>query len=57
MKMDTDKDNMVRSILWTDARSQIDYQLYSEFLSFDTTFSMNMYNMPFAPFIGINGQG
>jgi hypothetical protein len=35
----------------------MDYELYREFISFDTTFSMNKYNMPFAPFIGINGQG
>jgi hypothetical protein len=57
MKMDTDEDNTVQSILWTDARSKMDYSLYGDFLSFDTTFSTNKYNMPFAPFIGINGQG
>ncbi|KAM0869310.1 hypothetical protein ACQ4PT_040753 [Festuca glaucescens] len=57
MKMDTDEDNTVQSILWTNARSKMDYALYGDFLSFDTTFSTNKYNMPFAPFIGINGQG
>jgi hypothetical protein len=57
LKMDTDSNNTVKSILWTDTRSIMDYQLYSEFLSFDTTFSTNKYNMPFVPFISINGQG
>ena len=47
----------MRSILSTDARSIMDYQLYGDFISFDSTFSTNKYNMLFAPFVGINGQG
>uniref|UniRef100_A0A0A8YT92 MULE transposase domain-containing protein n=1 Tax=Arundo donax TaxID=35708 RepID=A0A0A8YT92_ARUDO len=47
---------MVRSIFWTDARSQLDYSLFGDFISFDTTYSTNKYNMPFAPLIGINGH-
>ncbi|KAL6623021.1 hypothetical protein ACP70R_032900 [Stipagrostis hirtigluma subsp. patula] len=55
--MKTDKDNTVQSIFWTDARSRMDYELYGDFVSFDTTFSTNRYNMPFAPIVGINGNG
>uniref|UniRef100_A0A0A9TLJ5 MULE transposase domain-containing protein n=1 Tax=Arundo donax TaxID=35708 RepID=A0A0A9TLJ5_ARUDO len=55
--MRTDEDNTVRSIFWTDTRSRLDYALYGDFVSFDTTFSTNKYNMPFAPIVGINGHG
>ncbi|KAJ1261643.1 hypothetical protein BS78_09G046300 [Paspalum vaginatum] len=40
-----DDDNTVRSIFWTDARAKLDYEL------------ANMYNLPFAPIVGINGYG
>jgi len=55
--MRTDDDNTVRSIFWTDASSRLNYKLYGDFISFDTTFSTNKYNMPFAPLVGINGHG
>ena len=51
-----DEENIVRSIFWTDARGRMDYDLYGDFISFDTTFSTNRYNMPFAPIVGINGH-
>ena len=52
-----DEENIVRSIFWTDARGRMNYDLYGDFISFDTTFSTNRYNMPFAPIVGINGHG
>jgi hypothetical protein len=56
-KMDVDGEGVVRSIFWTDARSRLDYRIYGEIICFDTTYSTNRYNMPFAPIIGINGHG
>ncbi|KAL6653060.1 hypothetical protein ACP70R_011985 [Stipagrostis hirtigluma subsp. patula] len=53
----TDEYNTVRSIFWTDARARLDYALYGDFISFDTTYSTTECNMPFAPLIGINGHG
>jgi hypothetical protein len=55
--MQVDGAGAVRSIFWTDSRSRLDYQLYGDIISFDTTYSTNRYNMPFAPIIGINGLG
>jgi hypothetical protein len=55
-KMDVDGEGAVRSIFWTDARSRMDYKLYGDIICFDTTYSTNKYNMPFAPIIGINGN-
>ena len=54
--MRVDEENRVKSIFWTDARGKMDYELYGDFISFDTTFSTNKYNMPFAPIVGINGH-
>jgi hypothetical protein len=55
--MEVDSVAAVRSIFWTDARSRLDHKLYGDIISFDTTYSMNRYNMPFAPIIRINGHG
>ena len=55
--MPIDEDNTVRSLFWTDAESRLNYALYGDFVSFDTTFSTNKYNMPFSPIVGINGNG
>ena len=56
-KMQVDSEGSVRSIFWTDGRSRLDYKLFGEIICFDTTYSTNKYNMPFAPIIGINGHG
>jgi hypothetical protein len=56
-KMDVDAQGVVHSIFWTDARSRLDYRIFGEIICFDTTYSTNKYNMPFAPIIGINGHG
>lgn len=55
--MSTDDANTVKSVFWTDLASRINYKLYGDFISFDTTFSTNKYNMPFAPIVDINGHG
>uniref|UniRef100_A0ACD5Z551 Uncharacterized protein n=1 Tax=Avena sativa TaxID=4498 RepID=A0ACD5Z551_AVESA len=55
--MQKDGDNIVRSIFWTDARSRMDYEIFGDFISFDTTCSTNRHNMPFTPIIGINNYG
>jgi hypothetical protein len=53
----TDGDNIVRSILWTDGRSRMDYEIFGDFLSFDTTYTTEWHNMSFAPIIGIDNHG
>ncbi|KAM0824835.1 hypothetical protein ACQ4PT_069944 [Festuca glaucescens] len=52
-----DDTNAVCSIFWTDAMCRMNYELYGEYVSFDTTFQTNVYNMPFAPIIGVNNHG
>jgi hypothetical protein len=55
--MEVDGGETVRSIFWTDAKSRMDFKLFGELICFDTKYSTNKYNMPFAPIIGINGHG
>ncbi|XBH81569.1 hypothetical protein VPH35_107109 [Triticum aestivum] len=52
-----DEDGTLRSIFWTDARSRMDYEIFGDFVSFDTTFSTNRHNMPFVPITGMNSRG
>ncbi|XP_021854013.1 protein FAR1-RELATED SEQUENCE 5-like [Spinacia oleracea] len=42
---------------WSDARSRESYKYFGDVITFDTTFSVNRFRMPFAPFIGINHHG
>ncbi|KAG2628032.1 hypothetical protein PVAP13_3KG267749 [Panicum virgatum] len=41
----------VENLFWVDGAAMITYELYSDCLSFDTTYLTNAYNMPCAPFI------
>jgi hypothetical protein len=53
-----DSENHVEKILWVDSVARKAYAYaYLDCVSFDTTFCTNRFNMPFAPFIGINKHG
>jgi 3-methyladenine DNA glycosylase AlkC len=56
-KIHLDHVNKVDCIFWIDDPARDAYKNYSDCVSFGTTFMTNMYNMPFAPFIGINRYG
>jgi len=55
--INTDNSNTVRSVFWTDALARLNYALYGDFISFDTSYTTTENNMLFAPLIGINGHG
>lgn len=52
-----DDDNGVENIFWVDGAARDVYKLYHDCISFDTIFMTNQYNIPCAPFIGINRYG
>jgi hypothetical protein len=52
-----DDDNKVENFFWVDGAARDVYKVYHDCISFDTTFVTNQYNMPCAPFIGINRYG
>ncbi|XP_010914594.1 protein FAR1-RELATED SEQUENCE 5-like [Elaeis guineensis] len=41
---------------WADAQSVIDYAYFGDAVTFDTTYRASGYDIPFAPFIGINNH-
>ncbi|CAM0943016.1 unnamed protein product [Alopecurus aequalis] len=57
-KVKKDEENRVEHIFWVDSAARKAYgEAYHDCMSFDTTFMTNHFNMPFAPFIGINRHG
>ncbi|XP_062099958.1 protein FAR1-RELATED SEQUENCE 3-like [Humulus lupulus] len=42
---------------WADERSRAIYDEFGDVVSFDTTYLTNKYDMPFAPFVGVNHHG
>jgi len=54
IEIDMDKQNRIRNIFWADARSRAAWQYFGDVASFDTTYLTNKYDMPFAPFLGVN---
>ncbi|GMP48892.1 hypothetical protein CsSME_00016081 [Camellia sinensis var. sinensis] len=55
--IDFDEDCRIRNLFWADARSRATYEAFGDVVSFDTTYLTNKYDMPFAPFIGVNHHG
>lgn len=49
-----DEEDRLSSVFWVDTRSRIAYNCFSDVVCFDTTYQVNQYKMPFAPFIGVN---
>jgi hypothetical protein len=53
--VDPDEDEgRIMNIFWTDGQAIMDYSVFGDAISFDTTFSTNKFQMPFAPIIGVN---
>ena len=55
--MDFDDDGRLKNVFWTDARSRAAYEDFGNVVTFDTTYLTNKYEMPFAPFVGVNHHG
>ena len=57
-KCKTDAEGRTENLFWVDGAARKAYaEAYHDCVSFDATYLTNMYNMPFAPFIGINRHG
>ncbi|XP_068466498.1 protein FAR-RED IMPAIRED RESPONSE 1-like [Phaseolus vulgaris] len=56
-EIDIDDENHIRNVLWADARSRTACEHFGDIVSFDTTYLTNKYDMPFAPFVGVNHHG
>ncbi|XP_062021084.1 protein FAR1-RELATED SEQUENCE 5-like [Rosa rugosa] len=52
--MQLDSDEQITNIFWADARMILDYGLFGDVVSFDTTYRTNEANRPFGVFVGFN---
>lgn len=52
-----DDDNRMTNVFWADARSRTAYNHFGDAVIFDTMYRPNQYQVPFAPFTGINHHG
>ncbi|XP_050379712.1 protein FAR-RED IMPAIRED RESPONSE 1-like [Argentina anserina] len=55
--IDINEKGRLRNLFWADARSRAAYHEFGDVITFDTTFLTNKYEMPFAPFVGVNHHG
>lgn len=52
-----DDENCMTNVFWADARSRAAYNYFGDAVTFDTMYRPNQYQVPFAPFTGINHHG
>ena len=54
--VDTDDESGIKTLMWTNSRSRMQYEHFGDVVSFDTTFKTNLYDMPFGLFVGVNNH-
>ncbi|XP_058208079.1 protein FAR-RED IMPAIRED RESPONSE 1-like [Rhododendron vialii] len=54
--IDLDEENRLKNVFWADGRSREAFKEFGDVVTFDTTYLVNQWNMPFAPFVGVNHQ-
>ncbi|KAK9157430.1 hypothetical protein Scep_004004 [Stephania cephalantha] len=52
-----DNHSRLLNILWVHSRSRAAFEEFSDVVSFDTTYLVNRYRMPFATMVGVNHHG
>ncbi|XAR63574.1 hypothetical protein NMG60_11023553 [Bertholletia excelsa] len=52
-----DDDNRMTNVFWADARSRTAYSHFGDAVVFDTMYRPNQFQVPFAPFTGVNHHG
>ena len=55
--LDLDDENRLKNLFWADGRQRAVYEEFGDVVTFDTTYLTNKYDIPFAPFVGVNHQG
>ncbi|XP_057495638.1 protein FAR1-RELATED SEQUENCE 5-like [Actinidia eriantha] len=49
-----DNEEQITNVFWSDAQMIVDYGLFGDVITFDTTYKLNKEHRPFASFIGFN---
>jgi len=56
-EIDIDDDSRILNLFWADEHSRTTCEYFGDVVCFDTTYLTNKYDMPFAPFVGVNHHG
>lgn len=51
-----ESDGTLKHVFWADGLTRLNYTLYGDVVSFDTTYDTNRYKMIFAPFTGLDNH-
>uniref|UniRef100_A0A453GSR6 MULE transposase domain-containing protein n=1 Tax=Aegilops tauschii subsp. strangulata TaxID=200361 RepID=A0A453GSR6_AEGTS len=54
--VEVDKESKIKTLLWTNGRSKMQYHNFGDVITFDTTYKTNLYDMPFGLFVGVNNH-
>ncbi|KAJ1693496.1 hypothetical protein LUZ63_010194 [Rhynchospora breviuscula] len=52
-----DTDNRLETVFWADSVSRSWYRYFGDVVTFDATYIVNRYDLPVAPFVGVNHHG
>jgi len=53
-EIDADREGRMRNIFSIDTRNRAAYREFNDVVTFDATYLLNKYKMPFAPLVGVN---
>ncbi|KAJ1292540.1 hypothetical protein BS78_02G399300 [Paspalum vaginatum] len=56
VSFDVDLHGRIKSMLWCSGKNRLDYGLFGDVVTFDTTYKTNLYSMPFGLFVGVNNH-
>ncbi|XP_020259150.1 protein FAR-RED IMPAIRED RESPONSE 1-like, partial [Asparagus officinalis] len=54
--IDWDEQHRLKNVFWVHGKGRRNYQIFSDVVSFDTIYITSRYQMPLAPFIGVNNH-
>ncbi|KAL6880649.1 hypothetical protein ACP4OV_012214 [Aristida adscensionis] len=54
--VEADNESRIRTLLWTNGRSRMQYAHFGDAITFDSTYRTTLYDMPFGLFVGANNH-
>lgn len=55
-RVQADEQSKIRNLMWASGDSRLKYKFFGDVVTFDTTYRMNLYDMPFGLFVGVNNH-
>ena len=51
-----DEESRIKNLMWTNGNSKLQHRFFGDAITFDTTYRINLYDMPFGLFVGVNSH-